>query len=94
MRSSNSIQIFPKRIDNPLLLMFSAFALLGLLTIYSSAYSEEFPSLFSMQKEYGKQAIIKHGPFKGGFLSIKRIGKCHPWGSHGYDPIPNKMEKK
>ena len=34
------------------------------------------------------------GLIKGIFLSIKRIGKCHPWGSHGYDPIPTKMEKK
>ena len=68
--------------------MFSAFALLGLLTIYSSAYSEEFPSLFSMQKEYGKQAIIKHGPFKGGLLSIKRISRCHPCGGSGEDLVP------
>ena len=38
--------------------------------------------------EYGKQAIIKHGPFKGGLLSIKRISKCHPWGGSGEDLVP------
>ena len=38
--------------------------------------------------EYGKQAIIKHGPFKGGILSIKRISKCHPWGGSGEDLVP------
>ena len=75
MRSSNSIQIFPKRIDNPLLLMFSAFALLGLLTIYSSAYSEEFPSLFSMQKEYGKQAMYIGVSFVVGILILLLEGK-------------------
>tara|TARA_B100001142_G_scaffold284050_1_gene297470 strand:+ start:1901 stop:2044 length:144 start_codon:yes stop_codon:yes gene_type:complete len=38
--------------------------------------------------EYGKQAIIKYGPFKGGLLSIKRISKCHPWGGSGEDLVP------
>jgi putative membrane protein insertion efficiency factor len=38
--------------------------------------------------QYGIEAIQKHGPFKGGWLAIKRIGRCHPWGGHGYDPVP------
>ena len=38
--------------------------------------------------EYALQAIKKYGPFKGGWLTIKRISKCHPWGGHGYDPVP------
>ncbi|MFD2866569.1 membrane protein insertion efficiency factor YidD [Mucilaginibacter antarcticus] len=37
---------------------------------------------------YGIQAIKKHGPFKGGWLTLKRIGRCHPWGGHGHDPVP------
>tara|TARA_Y100000746_G_scaffold159987_1_gene137529 strand:+ start:1466 stop:1696 length:231 start_codon:yes stop_codon:yes gene_type:complete len=37
--------------------------------------------------QYSKEAIIKHGIFKGCFLSIKRIIKCHPWGGSGYDPV-------
>ena len=44
--------------------------------------------------EYTKQAIIKHGIIKGTFLGIKRISKCHPWGSHGFDPVPKKSELK
>ena len=44
--------------------------------------------------EYALDCLKEYGLIKGTFLSIKRIGKCHPWGSHGYDPIPNKMEKK
>ena len=36
---------------------------------------------------YSKEAIIKHGIFKGLILSIKRIIKCHPWGGSGYDPV-------
>ncbi|MBS7565192.1 membrane protein insertion efficiency factor YidD [Mucilaginibacter sp. Bleaf8] len=37
---------------------------------------------------YGIEAIKKHGPFKGGWLTLKRIGRCHPWGGHGPDPVP------
>ncbi len=38
--------------------------------------------------EYGIEAIEKHGPFKGGYLAIKRILSCNPWGKDGYDPVP------
>lgn len=38
--------------------------------------------------QYGAEAIKKYGPFKGGWLTLKRLGKCHPWGKHGYDPVP------
>ncbi len=38
--------------------------------------------------EYAAQAIVKYGGFKGGFLAIKRILRCHPWGGHGHDPVP------
>ncbi|HAK11716.1 MAG TPA: membrane protein insertion efficiency factor YidD [Chitinophagaceae bacterium] len=37
---------------------------------------------------YAHEAINKHGPLKGLWLAIKRISKCHPWGGHGYDPVP------
>jgi putative membrane protein insertion efficiency factor len=37
---------------------------------------------------YSVEAIKKHGPFKGGWLSIKRFLSCHPWGGSGYDPVP------
>lgn len=37
---------------------------------------------------YGLEAIQKYGPFKGGWLTIKRIMSCHPWGGHGHDPVP------
>ncbi|NWJ49335.1 MAG: membrane protein insertion efficiency factor YidD [Bacteroidetes bacterium] len=37
---------------------------------------------------YGVEAIKKHGAFKGGWLTIKRISRCHPWGGSGYDPVP------
>ena len=57
MRTSGRLDIFPKRIDNLMLLIYAAFVLLGLLTIYSSAYTADLPSLFSLEKEYGKQVL-------------------------------------
>lgn len=38
--------------------------------------------------QYAITALQKHGLFKGGWLSIKRISKCRPGGGHGYDPVP------
>ncbi len=38
--------------------------------------------------QYGLEAIQKYGPFKGGWLTLKRIGRCNPWGGHGHDPVP------
>ena len=38
--------------------------------------------------EYARQAIVKHGPFKGLALALWRILRCNPWGGSGYDPVP------
>jgi putative membrane protein insertion efficiency factor len=38
--------------------------------------------------QYYIDAVKKYGPFKGSYLGIKRILRCHPWGGHGYDPVP------
>ena len=37
---------------------------------------------------YAAEALQKHGLFKGGWLAIKRIARCHPWGGSGHDPVP------
>ncbi|GAD06189.1 membrane protein insertion efficiency factor YidD [Porphyromonas crevioricanis] len=37
---------------------------------------------------YALEALRKYGPFKGLYLSIRRIFRCHPWGGSGYDPVP------
>jgi len=38
--------------------------------------------------QYAIEALKKHGLIKGGWLSVRRIARCHPWGGHGVDPVP------
>lgn len=38
--------------------------------------------------QYALEALRKYGLFKGGWLALKRILRCHPWGGSGYDPVP------
>jgi putative membrane protein insertion efficiency factor len=37
---------------------------------------------------YGIEAIEKYGAFKGGWLTLKRLGRCHPFHAGGFDPVP------
>ena len=38
--------------------------------------------------QYGLEALRKYGIIKGGWLTLKRVMRCHPWGGSGYDPVP------
>jgi len=38
--------------------------------------------------QYAVEALRKHGPIKGMYLAVCRLLRCHPWGGHGYDPVP------
>lgn len=38
--------------------------------------------------QYSIEAINKYGAIKGSWLGLRRISRCHPWGGHGYDPVP------
>jgi len=65
--------------------------LVGLLRFYQYAISpllgrrcRFYPSC----SEYAVEAINKHGAWHGGWLSAKRVCRCHPWHPGGYDPVP------
>ncbi|GAB3968464.1 membrane protein insertion efficiency factor YidD [Spirosoma terrae] len=65
--------------------------LIGLVKVYQGAISPYFPNACRYTptcSQYAIEAIQKHGPIRGGWLGIKRISRCHPWGGHGYDPVP------
>lgn len=62
-----------------------------LIRFYQICISPLFPATCRFQptcSNYTLQAIKKHGPFKGVFLGIKRILRCHPFHEGGYDPVP------
>ena len=62
-----------------------------LIRVYKGVISPMLPARCRYKptcSEYGLQSIQKYGPFKGGWLTLKRIGSCHPLGGHGHDPVP------
>ncbi len=43
--------------------------------------------------QYAIEALEIHGAIKGSWLAIKRICRCHPWGGHGWDPVPERQDQ-
>ncbi len=41
---------------------------------------------------YAREALTRHGACRGGWLTLKRLARCHPWGGEGYDPVPERLE--
>ncbi len=37
---------------------------------------------------YAEEAVRIHGPWRGGWLAVRRLLRCHPWGGNPYDPVP------
>lgn len=67
-----------------------AFLFTILIRIYQSIISPILPNACRYTptcSEYGLQAIKKYGAWKGGWMAIKRISRCGPWGGHGHDPL-------
>lgn len=65
--------------------------MIGLIRLYQGAISPYLPPSCRYTptcSAYGVEALKKYGPFKGGWLTLKRILSCHPWGGSGYDPVP------
>ncbi len=62
-----------------------------LIRFYQAAISPYTPAACRYTptcSQYSIDALKKHGPLKGGWIAIKRIFSCHPWGGHGHDPVP------
>ena len=70
---------------------FFSWLFILLIRFYQTAISPHTPPacrFIPTCSQYALEAIKKYGPFKGGFLAIKRILRCNPWGGSGYDPVP------
>lgn len=61
-----------------------------LIKLYQKAAFLKVPScrFYPSCSNYSIEAIQKHGFLKGGWLAAKRICRCHPFNSGGYDPVP------
>lgn len=61
------------------------------IRFYSLALSPYLPTFCRFQptcSNYSHQAIERYGAFRGGWLTVKRLGRCRPMGGKGYDPVP------
>ncbi|MCL6585680.1 MAG: membrane protein insertion efficiency factor YidD [Anoxybacillus sp.] len=70
--------------------------LLALIRFYQLVISPLKPPtcrFYPTCSHYGLEAIRRFGAIKGGWLTIKRIVKCHPFHPGGFDPVPDKIEK-
>jgi hypothetical protein len=65
--------------------------LIGAVRLYQLAISSWTPASCRFTptcSTYAIEAVARHGAAKGAWMALKRIGCCHPWGGHGYDPVP------
>lgn len=65
--------------------------LTAVIRFYQSAVSPWTPASCRFTptcSEYARQAILTRGAGSGSWLALRRILRCHPWGGHGYDPVP------
>lgn len=65
--------------------------MVGMISIYKRGISPYMPPSCRFTptcSTYAIEALQKHGPLRGLWLTVKRICRCHPWGGSGYDPVP------
>ncbi|WLD93392.1 membrane protein insertion efficiency factor YidD [Alkalihalobacillus sp. AL-G] len=73
------------------------YILLVLIQFYRKCISPFTPAscrFYPTCSAYGLEAIQTHGAIKGGWLTLKRILKCHPFHPGGFDPVPEKEKMK
>ncbi|CAI8742322.1 MULTISPECIES: membrane protein insertion efficiency factor YidD [Bacillus] len=70
---------------------------IGIIRFYQKFISPMTPPtcrFYPTCSHYGLEAFQKHGAFKGFWLTLKRLLKCHPFHPGGFDPVPDKKDDK
>jgi putative membrane protein insertion efficiency factor len=73
------------------ILVILSYPFLGVIWIYQNMISPIFPPSCRFHptcSTYFRGALMTWGVFKGTYLGVKRIARCHPWGGSGHDPVP------
>lgn len=68
-----------------------AHLLVALVRVYQYTLSPFWPAACRYAPScsaYAVEAVRTHGALRGGWLAVRRMGRCHPLGGHGYDPVP------
>ena len=68
-----------------------------LISFYQRAVSPLLPNCCRFEPScsaYALEALRNHGAFRGTWLAVRRIARCHPWGGAGYDPVPEKKQDR
>ncbi len=74
-----------------------SYLFIGLVRFYQYVISPLAPSSCRYTptcSQYAVEALRRHGPLRGGYLALRRIGSCHPWGGSGHDPVPERWEDR
>jgi putative membrane protein insertion efficiency factor len=70
--------------------------LIGLVRLYRYLVSPLLGNncrFYPSCSEYAEEALRRHGPARGSWLALRRVGRCHPWHPGGVDPVPETTEK-
>lgn len=68
-----------------------AFLLIGVFRVWQLAVSPTYGQtcrFYPNCSAYGVEAVRVHGAVRGGWLTVRRVGRCHPWNPGGVDPVP------
>ena len=71
-------------------------AAIGLIRIYQWLISPLLPRACRFApscSDYAAEAIALHGAGRGGWLALRRLLRCHPWGGEGFDPVPQRRHR-